>query len=185
MVGATLFQCGNCRRQSSITAGTIFQDTRKPLLMWFRAMWYATSQKNGGNASELQRLLGLGSYETAWTWLHKLRRAMVQPDRDRLTGWVEVDEIFVRGLQDRLAGPQAQSKALVVIAAQADGPGIGRIRMRMIENASAASLHLFVQDCIEAGSTIHTYGRHGYAGIDSKGYRREVTETEGTQKGLI
>ena len=181
-MGAALFQCGNCRRQSSITAGTIFQDTRKPLSMWFRAMWYVTSQKNGGNASELQRLLGLGSYETAWTWLHKLRRAMVQPERDRLTGWVEVDEIFVRGLQDSLANPQTLNKALVVIAAQADGPGIGRIRMRMIESASAASLHPFVTDCIEAGSTIHTYGRHGYASLERKGYRREITKLRGRGK---
>jgi hypothetical protein len=93
----------------------------------------------------LQRVLGLGSYETAWTWLHKLRRAMVRPDRDRLKGWVEVDETMVGGWEEGVAGRQTESKALVAIAAEADGPGMGRIRMRVMENASAASLHPFVQ----------------------------------------
>ena len=89
-VRATLFQCSNCDYQTSVTAGTVFQDTRKPLCLWFRAMWFVTSQKNGASALGLQRVLGLGSYRTAWSWLHKLRRAMVRPGRDRLTGWVEV-----------------------------------------------------------------------------------------------
>src|ERR1700688_1242991 len=97
MVLYTLFQCCGCRHQVSATAGTIFQDTRMPLVMWFRAMWYVTSQKNGASALGLQRVLGLASYETAWTWLHKLRRAMIRPDRDRLSGWVEVDETLVGG----------------------------------------------------------------------------------------
>ena len=181
-VRATLFQCCGCRRQTSTTAGTIFQDTRKPLVMWFRAMWYVTSQKNGASAMGLQRVLGLGSYETAWTWLHKLRRAMVRPDRDRLSGWVEVDETMVGGLEEGVAGRQTESKVLVIIAAQADGPGIGRIRMRMIDDASADSLHPFVQDCIAAGSTIHTDGWQGYAGLDNKGYRREITRLRGRRK---
>jgi hypothetical protein len=94
-VRATLFQCSSCDVQTSVTAGTVFQDTRKPLALWFRAMWYVTSQKNGASALGLQRVLGLGSYRTAWSWLHKLRRAMVRPGRDRLTGWVEVDETYL------------------------------------------------------------------------------------------
>src|SRR6266849_6508700 len=97
-VRVTLSQCCTCRRQTSVTAGTIFQDTRKPLVLWFRAMWYVTSQKNGASALGVQRVLGLGSYETAWTWLQKLRRSMVRPDRDRLSGWIEVDETFIGGL---------------------------------------------------------------------------------------
>jgi len=150
--------------------------------MWFRAMWYVMSQKNGASALGLQRVLGLGSYETAWTWLHKLRRAMVRPDRDRLSGWVEVDETMVGGLEEGVAGRQTESKVLVIIAAQADGPGIGRIRMRMIDDASADSLHPFVQDCIAAGSTIHTDGWQGYAGLDNQGYRREITRLRGRRK---
>ncbi len=182
MVRDGLYQCRSCRRQTSVTAGTIFQDTRKPLVMWFRAMWYVTSQKNGASALGLQRVLGLGSYETAWTWLHKLRRAMIRPDRDRLSGWIEVDETFIGGLAEgAVGGRQKANKALVVIAAQADGPAIGRIRMRMIADASADSLHPFVIDCIEPGSTLHTDGWQGYAGLE-KSFKREVSTTRGRRK---
>jgi transposase-like protein/ribosomal protein L37AE/L43A len=178
-----LYQCRSCRHQTSATAGTIFQDTRKPLVMWFRAMWYVTSQKNGASALGLQRVLGLGSYETAWTWLHKLRRAMIRPNRDRLSGLIEVDETFIGGLAEgAVGGRQKANKALVVIAAQADGPAIGRIRMRMIADASADSLHSFVIDCIEPGSTLHTDGWQGYAGLEKKGFEREVSTTRGRRK---
>jgi transposase-like protein len=182
LVRATLFQCCGCRRQTSATAGTIFQDTRKPLIMWFRAMWYVTSQKNGASALGLQRVLGLASYETAWTWLHKLRRAMIRPDRDRLSGWVEVDETMVGGLEDGAWGRQTARKAWVVIAAQADGAGLGRIRMRMVKDCSAANLHPFVQDCVEPGSVIHTDAWQGYAGLEKKGYQREITSLRNRRK---
>jgi transposase-like protein len=150
--------------------------------MWFRAMWYVTSQKNGASALGLQRVLGLSSYETAWTWLHKLRRAMVRPDRDQLSGWVELDETLVGGLEEGASGRQTARKAWVVIAAQADGPGIGRIRMRMIKDCSAANLHLFVEDSIEPGSVIHTDGWQGYAGLEKKGYQREITTLRNRRK---
>src|SRR5438309_8340233 len=123
--------CAGCQYQASLTAGTIFQDTRKPLTMWFRAVWWVTAQKNGASALGLQRLLGLGSYETAWTWLHKLRRAMVRPGRDRLAGRVEVDESFVGGVGGA-QGRSTATKALIVIAAEEVGPGVGRIRLRRI-----------------------------------------------------
>jgi transposase-like protein len=181
-VGATLFQCTGCDYQASVTAGTVFQDTRKPLAVWFRAMWYVTSQKNGASALGLQRVLGLGSYRTAWSWLHKLRRAMVRPGRDRLTGWVEVDETYLGGLEEGTAGRGAEKKALIVIAAQADGKGIGRIRMRMIQDASAASLHPFIEDCIEPASTVHTDGWQGYAGLQKKRYDHEVTPIRGRRR---
>ena len=181
-VRSVLMQCRQCGHQTSVTAGTIFQDTRKPLVDWFRAMYWLASQKNGASALGLQRVLGLGSYETAWTWLHKLRRAMIRPDRDRLSGWVEVDETMVGGLEEGVAGRQTESKALIVIAAQVDGPGTGRIRMRVIEDASAASLHAFVKDCIDPGSTIHTDGWQGYAGLETKGYQREITRLRGRRK---
>ena len=90
-----LYRCGDCDYQVSVTAGTVFQDTRKPLRMWFRAIWSVTSQKHGVSALGLQRDLGLGSYHTAWAWLHKLRRAMVRPGRGRLSGTVEVDETYI------------------------------------------------------------------------------------------
>jgi len=175
MVRETLFQCARCRRQTSVTAGTIFQDIRKPLTMWFRAMWYVTSQKNGASALGVQRVLGLGSYQTAWVWLHKLRRAMVRPDRDRLSGWIELDETYFGGLEEGRIGRGRVTKALIVIAVQAEGPVIGRIRMRVIPDASADSLQGFVKDCIAPGSTIHTDGWVGYSGLQNAGYEHEVT----------
>lgn len=115
-----LYECAACHRQTSITAGTIFQDTRKPLQMWFRAMWHVT-EKTGVSAASLQRALGLGSYQTAWTWLHKLRRAMVPPGRDRLSGEIEVGETLIGGKEEGVRGRQTHWKMLVVIAAQVRG----------------------------------------------------------------
>lgn len=97
-----LWECGGCERQTSVTAGTIFQDTRTPLPVWFRAMWWVTTEKNGASALGLQRVLGLKEYRTAWTMLHRLRRAMVRPGRDLLTGRVEVDECYIGGLEEGL-----------------------------------------------------------------------------------
>ena len=181
-VRVTLLQCCGCGYQTSVTAGTIFQDTRKPLTLWFRAMWYVTSQKNGTSALGLARVLGLGSYQTAWAWLHKLRRAMVRPGREKLKGWVEVDETWLGGLEEGVAGRKRGDKALIVIAAEADGKGIGRVRMRPIQDASAGSLHEFVEDSIEKGSTLHNDGWQGYVGLEKKGYRREVSVLRGRRK---
>ncbi len=174
--GSTLFQCSSCAYQASVTAGTIFQDTHKPLTMWFRAAWWLTNQKTGASALGLQRLLGLGSYETAWAWLHKFRRAMVRPGRDRLCGRVEVDETYVGGWEEGRRGrPGAQSKkALVVIAAQEDGNGIGRIRLRRIASASAENLLAFVCEVIEPGSCVHTDGWNSYSTLENKGYLHQV-----------
>jgi len=174
-VRGVLLECAGCGCQTSVTAGTIFQHTRTPLPVWFRAMWWVTTQKNGASALGLQRVLGLKSYETAWAWLHKLRRAMVRPGRDRLTGRVEVDECYVGGPEEGLPGRLNLEKTLVVVAAQEDGPGIGRIRMRQIIDASAESLVPFVQDSVEPGSIIHTDGWLGYLPLEKKGYEHEVT----------
>lgn len=178
-VGKALLQCASCDYQVSATAGTIFQGTRKPLAMWFRAIWWVTSQKTGASALGLQRILGLGSYQTAWAWLHKLRRAMVRPGRDRLTGRVEVDETYVGGPEKGVPGRAAKDKALVVIAAQEDGRGIGRIRMRRIPDASAQSLGGFIAESVEPGSLVHTDGWDGYAGLSKKAYGHEVTTLKG------
>lgn len=114
-------------------------------------MWYVTNQKVGVSALGLQRCLGLGSYQTAWAWLHKLRRAMVRPGRDRLAGEVEVDETYVGGVEPRGGRRHLGNKALVVVAAQLDGKGIGRIRLRRVADASSRSLHAFVQEAIVPG----------------------------------
>jgi transposase-like protein len=170
-----LLICRNCEYQASVTAGTLFQDTRKPLRLWFRAIWYVTNQKQGASALGVQRVLGLGSYTTAWAWLHKLRRAMVRPGRDRLSGEVEVDETYIGGLREGKRGRGSEGKALVVIAAQKDGRKIGRIRLARIANASAASLEGFVTQAVEPGSWVHTDGWDGYGGLSGLGYSHQVS----------
>lgn len=170
-----LLVCKACGHQASLTAGTIFQDARKPLTLWFRAMWWVTSQKNGASALGLQRVLGLGSYRTAWTWLHKMRRAMVRPGRDRLSGAVEVDETYLGAIEQGVRGRGTANKALIVVAAEQNGRAIGRIRMRRIPDASAASLHAFIRDSVEAGGQIHTDGWKGYQGLEKQDYEHKVT----------
>jgi len=174
--------CARCQHQRSVLAGTIFQDSRSPLVLWFRAVWWVTSQKNGASALGLQRILGLGSYETAWTWLHKLRRAMVRPGRDALSGRVEVDETYVGGEEEGVHGRETYKKALVVIAAQEDGDGIGRIRMRRVADASAKSLIPFVRDAVEPGSLIHTDDWKPYAQLKKAGYKHKITRLSGKKK---
>jgi transposase-like protein len=173
------YKCRTCRRETSITAGTLFQDSRKPLRFWFQALWHVTNQKSGTSALGLQRALGLGSYPTAWLWLHKMRRAMVRPGRDRLRGRVEVDETLVGGEVSGLRGRSGVGKTLVAIAAQERGRGLGRIRMHCIPDASKATLHAFVQKVIEPGSTIHSDGWDSYKGLNSLGYKHEITVLKG------
>ena len=169
------FQCARCSRQTSVTAGTIFQDIRTPLPVWFRAMWYVASQKTGTSALGLQQVLGLGSYETAWTWLHKLRRAMVRPGRDRLTGRVEVDETYLGAEEASVAGRGALTKSLIAVAVEHDRRRIGRIRLRHIPDASADSLQGFIDDVVEPGSLVHTDGWLGYERVKAHGYRHRIT----------
>ncbi|MBA7540454.1 IS1595 family transposase ISPlba5 [subsurface metagenome] len=170
-----LLVCGDCEHHSSVTAGTIFENTHKPLTLWFRAIWWLTTLKTGASALGLQRILGLGSYKTAWTWLHKLRRAMVRPGRDRLSGRVEVDETYLGAEEKGVRGRKTEKKALIVVAAQEDGKRTGRIRMRRIQDASAASLQPFIEESIEPGSVVHTDGWEGCAGLEEMGYHHEVT----------
>lgn len=174
--------CAECERQTSATAGTIFEGTKKPLRVWFRIMWLVTSQKTGASALGLQRQLGLRRYETVWTWLHKLRRAMVRSGRDRLTGQVEVDETFIGGVEPGGGRRHLGNKALVVIAAQVDGKGIGRIRMRQIPDASAESLIPFVKDVVETGSVILTDGWEAYGKLKEEGFIHRPRVISGSRK---
>jgi len=169
-----LWVCRTCRRQVSVMAGTIFQDSKLPLTVWFRAMWQLTSQKNGISALGLQRVLGLGSYKTAWALLHKLRRAMVRPGRDRLGGVVEVDETYWGGEDAGLRGRQIGTKALIAVAAEADGRGIGRIRLRRIADTKRQTLHQFIAQAIEPGSTVHTDGLKPYSQMHGYVHQRHV-----------
>jgi len=169
-----LLICSACGYHASVRAGTIFQGSRKPLKMWFQAIWWVASQKTGASALGLQRVLGLGSYQTAWTWLHKLRRAMVRPGRDRLAEAVEVDETYIGGEKPGKRGRGAKGKSLVFIAAQKDGKRVGRIRLRRVQDASAESLESAVIEAIEPGTVIHTDGWPGYSGLKAHGYRHDI-----------
>lgn len=160
--------CWACRYQVSVTAGTVFQDTHLPLTTWFRAMWHVTSQKNGMSALGLQRALGLGSYTTAWAMLHKLRRAMVRPGRERLHGTVEVDEAYWGGEEEGVRGRKTEEKALIMVATEIDGKGIGRIRLRHVFDLQQITLHGFIAEMIDPGSTVRTDGLPAYQGL--KGY---------------
>ncbi len=173
-IGTTLFECSRCHYQLSVTAGTIFQGSHKPLMTWFRAIWWITGQKNGASALGLKRILGLGSYRTAWTWLHKLRRAMVRPGRDKLSGIVEVDETFIGGKKPGKRGRGAAGKVLVGIAVEdKETEGIGRIRCGILKDASGDSLTTFVQDKVVGGSRIRTDEWGGYNRLGSIGYSHD------------
>jgi transposase-like protein len=168
-------RCGGCKVGTSPTAGTIFDRTRTPLTVWFMACWLFASQKDGMSAQSLQRSLEIGSYQTAWAMLHRLRSVLIRPGRERLTGRVEVDETFIGGEEPGLrGGRQRGKKALVGVAVEVHEPkGLGRCRMAVLPDASAASLHAFIAANVEPGATVVTDGWTGYAGIDDLGYIRD------------
>jgi len=170
-----LRRCAACRAETSVTAGTILAGTRTPLVSWFAAVWYVVNQKQGVSALGLQRVLGLGSYQTAWAWLHKLRRAMVRPGRDALEGIVEIDETLIGGVKPGKRGRGADGKALVAIAAEVHESGPGRVRMRRIANASADTLTEFVLDNVARGAEVHTDGWGGYNDIGRYRFQHFVT----------
>jgi len=170
--GRGLLRCSGCQRQTSIVAGTVLEGTRKPLRTWFQAAWYVTNQKLGVSALGLQRVLGLGSYQTAWTWLHKLRRAMVRPGRDRLRGLVEADETYVGGVERGVDGRQTHDKSIVIIAVEVlPSGGFGRVRLATVPRATRSHLVGFICDVVEPGSTVRTDGLAAYKGLESQGYR--------------
>ena len=159
--------CSKCQKEFSITSGTIFQDSKKPLLLWFHIMWWVVAQKTGASAHNLKDFMGFGSYETAWLWLHKLRRAMIREGREKLSGIVEVDETYIGGEEIGIEkkGRGAEQKSLVVVATECKGKQIGRVRFRIIPDASSKSLDSFIEANIEEGSTIITDGWSGYTNL--------------------
>lgn len=171
---APFYRCADCGHDFTVTAGTLFADTHLPLRLWFQAMWYVVNQKSGASALGVQRVLGLGSYRTAWNWLHKLRRAMVRPGRDRLSGTVEMDEVYVGGERPGKRGRGAAGKALVLVAAQVDGGKIGRIRLTRVADASSPALTQATLAAVSPDSQVLTDGWSGYVGLQAQGYRHAV-----------
>lgn len=172
MTGRGLWLCASCRRQVSVTAGTIFDRSRLPLVVWFRAVWQVTNEKSGASALSVKRTLGLGSYRTAWSLLQKLRRAMVRPGRDRLKGRIEIDETYWGAPEEGVVGRLVAKKTVLVVAAEEDGAGIGRIRMGRISTLTRVAVRRFAEAAIEPGSMLITDGLGVYKGL--KNYRHEA-----------
>ena len=180
-----LIECARCGYKASATAGTIFDGTRIPLTVWFHAMWLLTNQKNGASARSLQRQLGLSRYETTWTVLHKLRRAMMRPGRDRLRGLVEVDETYV-------GGDEKDGKTCAAERCTPSPSSAWRLRNAVkgwvafgwppCPDASGRSLVAFVEASVEPGARVHTDGWEGYRGLNAKGYGHDVTNIKGSRE---
>lgn len=167
------WMCAACGRKTSVTAGTIFHRSHTPLSTWFAAAWFVTSQKNGVSALGLQNALGFGSYETAWAWMQKLRRAMVRPDREMLSGVVELDQIYVGG---RSAGKKggATDKVAITVAVERVGPHrLGRVRFQIPERANSNEQLDFACTVIEPGSTIRSDGLPLFRKLATMGYTHE------------
>ena len=180
-----LWLCRGCRHQVSVTAGTIFQDSHLPLTMWFRAMWHVASQKIGVSALGLRRVLGLGSHKSAWAMLHKPRRAMVRPGRDRPRGVVEVDETYWGSEEAGVVGRLTEEQALIIVAAEEDGAGIGRVRLRRIPDLTKPTLHGFIAQAIEPGSTVRTDGLNAYRGLEGYVHDRQVQRRQAQGERLL
>ena len=146
----TLYECIDCGHQTSLTSGTLLQGTRKPFKTWFRAVFEISSRRNGISAKELQRILGFGSYETAWTWLLKLRAALVRPDREPLSSKVQIDEAFVGGIRG--------GKSMVLVATETDG----RVRLAHAENNDEATLKRFADAEIATDAAVTSDGLASY-----------------------
>lgn len=184
LLNGKIYECKLCKNQTTVIAGTIFQDTRTPLKTWFIAIWWITTQKYGASAEGLQQVLGLGSYETAWTWLHKIRKAMVRSERTKLSGIVEIDEAYIGGEEHGASsGRGTGNKVLVAIAVELHETGKetktglkipGRVRLSVVPDASKESLLSFIKDNVEIGSRIITDGWSSYACLPTEGYQHTV-----------
>ena len=170
------WRCRGCGSRTSVTAGTIFDRTRTPLTVWFDAVWAFATAKDGVSAVGLKRTLEIGSYQTAWAMLQRLRAVLVRPGRERLAGRVEVDETYYGGHEPGLRGGRARGKKVLVgIAVEADEAGsLGRCRLRLLPDASAASLIAFVREHVEVGARVVSDAWSGYAHLSRFGFEHEV-----------
>jgi transposase-like protein len=173
-----VYECVACRKQHSLLAGTIFEQTKTGLSRWFLAIYLVTSSKGGIAATELQRQMGFGSYQTAWSWLHKIRKAMVWPDRKPLSDRVEADEAYVGGARPGKRGRGAAGKTLIAGAVEtsrskARGRRLGRLRLARLPDASATSLQGFLAANVAKPAAVTTDGWSGYSGLPDAGYGHE------------
>jgi ISXO2-like transposase domain/Transposase zinc-ribbon domain len=176
-----LRMCQECGLKTSVTAGTIFHRSHTPLSTWFAAVWLVTSQKNGVSAQGLQDALGFGSYETAWAWLHKLRRAMVRPDRDLLSGVVELDQSFLGGKSHGKAGGSSDKVPITIAVERTSKGRLGRVRLEVADKTGGLDMVDFATEVVAPGSLIHTDGAPMFKRFTGLGYQHQATP--GTKKG--
>nr|WP_022884991.1 IS1595 family transposase [Glaciibacter superstes] len=169
-IGTGAFMCAGCGLKTSATAGTIFHRSHTPLSTWFAAMWFITSQKTGISALALQRQFGFGSYETAWAWMQKLRRAMVRPDRSKLSGVVELDETFVGGRSTGRMGASTGKVPVMIAVERVDNRKLGRVRFGIDSAPGSKEQIAFAQREIEPGTHIQTDGARVLRRLADLGY---------------
>lgn len=171
-----VFQCKANMHQTYLTAGTVMEGSRQPLLAWFWTAYFLTTETTGISAIQLQRQLGIERYEVVFSMLHKLRSAMVNPERTKIKGTVEVDETYVGGPTTGGKRGRGTEKAIVIIAVERKGDHAGRVRLRHIEDVTGSSLIGFIKNSVEKESTIITDDFPGYVGVSRHGYRHKVEE---------
>jgi transposase-like protein len=177
-----LWHCSSCHHQTSVTAGTVFEGSRKSLRLWFHVMWLMMAHKTGLSAQGLCDVYEFGSYQTAWAWLHKLRSVMIRQGRERLQGRVEVDEAYIGGVRKGARGRGAEGKTLVMVAVEGErGQRLGRVRLRCIETITQQAAESFITDYIEPGSHLVSDRLNAYDHIEELGYvhNRNVMSTGG------
>lgn len=168
-----LWHCASCGRQTSVTVGTVFEGTQKPLRLWFHVMWLMMAQKTGLSARNLCDTYGFGSYQTAWGWLQKLRSVMIRSGRERLSGRVEVDETYIGGQKAGTRGRGAAGKTLVLVAVEGDATKLGRVRFRRVKTIDAETAEPFVTDFVESGAVVVTDGLGAYNGLKAAGFNHQ------------
>ena len=179
-----LYICTNCEHQHSLTAGTIMDSSKKPIIYWFKAMWWFTTRRSGVNAVNLKELLGFGSYNTAWQWMQKLRRCTIRKDREKLSGRVEVDEFVIGGQKSGKRGRGAESKTIVAAAVERCNKEkiIGRIRLQVILDYSAFSLETFINENIQPGSIVATDSWSSYSPIINEQCHMQTNQSKTDKK---
>lgn len=177
------YRCTRCRHDTSVTSGTVFGDSRIPLHLWFQALWLVVSQKQGASALGLSREIGIDRQKTGWYLLQRIRTAMVRAGRERLSGIVEVDEVFLGGVKPGKGGRGALGKVLILVAVEDKSKAFGRIRIEIIPDASAASLRRAIGKMAESGSIIRTDEWKGYTAATLEGYRHKVMKRQARMPG--
>jgi len=183
-----LRMCAECGLKTSVTAGTIFHRSHTPLSTWFAAVWLVTSQKNGVSAQGLQDVLGFGSYETAWAWLHKLRRAMVRPDRDLIGGAdgapvVELDQSFLGGTSTAKAGGSSEKVPVTIAVERTVAGRLGRVRLEVADKVGGLDIIDFATQVVAPGTTIRTDGARMFRRLAELGYTHQAIP--GTKNGRV